>query len=72
MDSKKLTLLTVSSLEKIFPDEPFQPQAEYTGADMLLNERFPVRPPIAGKARSPLKLGSSCRELWPMMLLLGR
>lgn len=30
MDSKKLTLLTVSSLEKIFPDEPFQPQAEYT------------------------------------------
>lgn len=40
MDSKKLTLLTVSSLEKIFPDEPFQPQAEYTGADMLLNERF--------------------------------
>ena len=40
MDNKKLTLLTVSSLEKIFPDEPFQPQAEYTGADILLNERF--------------------------------
>lgn len=40
MSEHKLTLLTVSSLEKIFPDEPFHPQTAYTGASCLLNERF--------------------------------
>ena len=40
MSDTKFTLLTVSSLDKIFPDEPFQPQTPCTGAAMFLNERF--------------------------------
>ena len=52
MSDTKFTLLTVSSLDKIFPDEPFQPQTPCTGAAMFLNERFFFSgPPIAWKAR---------------------
>lgn len=72
MDSKKLTLLTVSSLEKFFRMNPSNRRLNIPAPTCFLMSVFPFRPPIAGKARSPLKLGSSCRELWPMMLLLGR
>ena len=43
MSDTKFTLLIVSSLDKIFPDEPFQPQTPCTGAAMILNERFSDR-----------------------------
>lgn len=36
----KLTLTTVSSLEKIFPDETFTPETPCDSATMLLGERF--------------------------------
>lgn len=39
MDNK-LTLQTVSSLEKIFPDQPFVPKVTLTRDTMLLNERY--------------------------------
>ncbi len=37
---KKLTLQTVSSLEKVFPDEPFVPKVQLTEDSMLLSERY--------------------------------
>ena len=36
----KLTLQTVSSFEKVFPDEPFTPKVPLTEDSMLLNERY--------------------------------
>lgn len=60
----QLTLITTSSLEKIFPDEPFIAPYPYHQASMLLNERFsyqiaylwngPLQKNITVKAKGPL------------------
>lgn len=40
MSKTKLHFITVSSLEKIFPDKPFTPAAAYSSASVLQGERF--------------------------------